>query len=92
MNCAACIEAAGNPRSGLFRLGCADCSARALAATPTYWTAEAMHTITAPYRAALAAVQQPGESLEAAHRRVRAWDKLIREAPLQRPLGTGEPA
>lgn len=80
MTCTACTAANSDPRSGLYQLGCHDCAARSLAHSPTYFTADAMHTITPPYRAALALVQRSGESLEDAHRRVRAWDKRIREA------------
>jgi hypothetical protein len=92
MTCEPCTIAAANPRSGLFRAGCRGCAARALAGSPTYHSAEAAHRITPDYRAALAVAAEPGETLEATHRRVRDWDRRILAAPLQRPLGPGEAA
>ena len=71
MTCEACQRAEVDPRTGHYSRGCRNCDTRALAHSPTYFTADAMHTITPGYKAALAAVVADGESLEMAHRRVR---------------------
>lgn len=78
MTCDACARASTDPRSGLYRLGCRDCSARMLAQAPVYAIAEAQHRITDAYKAALATVQADGETIESAHKRVREWDRRIR--------------
>jgi hypothetical protein len=78
MTCDACDRARADRLSGLYSRGCPECDARALAHAPAFHTAAASNTITPDYRNALRSIMQPGESIDAAHKRVRAWDKHIR--------------
>ncbi len=78
MTCEACTQAEVNPRTGLYRIGCAECSARMLAHSPEFAESAARQTLTQPYKAALAVALVPGERIEQTHQRVRAWDRRIR--------------
>lgn len=79
MTCEACTTAAANPRSGLYRVGCPECGARMLAQGPDFFVAASKERITPEYRVALATILAPGESIESAHKRVRAWAERIRD-------------
>ena len=79
--CTACADAAADPRSGLFHAGCSGCEARSLATSPGYMASVAAMKFRADYAAALRAIAGDDASArDALHRRVREWDRRMREA------------
>lgn len=79
MTCEACTTAQANPFSGLYRAGCPECKARALAQSPQFFDAVAAEAITPNYRSALEL--SFGAEWKEGHARVKAWaEKLPRGA------------
>lgn len=73
MTCPACAEAMRNPNTGMYRAGCKECSARALAAAPAHFLAAQAPKLLPEYKNALQAVF--GDDWRAGHLRVKAWSQ-----------------
>lgn len=70
-DCPACAEAQRNPLTGMYQAGCKECSARALASSPSHFLAAQAGKILPTYRDALRAVF--GDEWKAGHARVKEW-------------------
>lgn len=79
MTCAACDRAQQNPMTGIFKAGCDECKARALASGRELFDSIQAGARTAEYQAALSRMFGEGNE-EAGHQRVRAWAKRMKEA------------
>jgi len=70
-DCEACAEAETNPRTGMFRAECIECSARALAQGPQHFLSQKAKRILPEYHAALQSVF--GEKWREGHDAVKSW-------------------
>lgn len=77
MSCDACTTALANPLSGLYRAGCLECEARALAQSPQFFDAVAAEAITPAYRSALE--HTFGTHWKDGHTQVKAWAEKLQK-------------
>ena len=71
MHCPECQSALRNILHGIYRAGCTECEARALARSPAFAESAKAEAITVGYRDALMRVF--GEHWRTAHVRVKFW-------------------
>lgn len=69
--CPACANATTNRNSGIYKMQCEGCAARALAQSPEFHCAAKSGTMTPQYRMALSQFF-PGREAEG-HKRVKEW-------------------
>ena len=75
-NCPACLIASDYPKTGHYIVDCPECTARAMAQAPMFYSATKMHKRTPEYIVALKILF--GTEHEYAHERVKYWAGQIK--------------
>ena len=73
MTCPACNIAAEHPLTGHMTADCPECEERSMAQSLPFFNASRHGRLTTEYTDALAKILRDGETVEEAHKRVKAW-------------------